>query len=111
MKDETVGQMLVVTGMGEQAEARRPERGLGEILTKETVNSVSVSVLKKNMENFFNQLREILHTGTDRIGAFEVAQIEVSAQVAGDGKVCLMGSGVKVGVQGGVKFVLKRVND
>ena len=111
MKDETVGEILVVTEIGDQAEVRQPERGLGEILTKGAVNPVSVSVLKNNMENFLNQLREILHPGTGRIGAFEVAQIEVSAQVAGDGKVCLMGSGVKVGVEGGVKFVLKRAND
>jgi len=83
---------------------------LGETLTKGAMNAVSVSALKKNMESFFTQLREILDTGKDKIGAFEVDQVEVSAQITGDGKVCLMGSGVKVGVQGGVIFLLKRVN-
>jgi hypothetical protein len=60
------------------------------------------------MAGFFEQLREILDTGKDKIGAFTVEEVNVSAQISGDGQVCLMGSGIKVGVQGGIKFVLKR---
>jgi hypothetical protein len=110
MEQKGSDQILVVTGIGERIEEGRVERGIGETLAKGAINTVSVSTLKKSMESFFRQLREILDTGRERIGAFEVDQVEVSAQITGDGKVCLMGSGVKIGVQGGVTFLLKRVN-
>ena len=108
MEENSAAQIFVVTSVGERPERKQVERGPGESLAKGVINAISVSSLKANMEHFFNQLHEILDSGKDKIGAFQVEQVEVSAQITGDGKVCLMGSGVEVGVQGGIKFVLKR---
>ncbi len=100
--------ILVLTGLSDQPEAERVERGLGDRVLKRAVSAVSVSALKDNMQAFFRQLQEIVGPGKETIGAFELSQIEVTAQVTGDGKVCLLGTGAKIEVQGGIKFVLKR---
>lgn len=100
--------ILVLTGLTDQPETERVERDFGDRVLKKAVNTVSVSTLKENMQAFFHQLQEIIGPGKETIGAFELSQIEVTAQVTGDGKVCLLGSGVKIEVQGGIKFILKR---
>lgn len=107
MSEYKVDQIFIVTGIGGQ-EQRRVERGFADVIARGTMQPISVSSLKKNMAVFFDQLREILQTGSDTIGAFEIEHIEVDAQISGDGKVCLLGSGVQLGFQGGIKFVLKR---
>jgi len=101
--------ILVLTGLPDQPEKGRLERGRSERILKKGINAVSVSALKENMQAFFHQLQEIIGPGKETIGAFELSQIEVTAQVTGDGKVCLLGSGVKIEVQGGIKFVLNRI--
>lgn len=99
--------MLILTELEETAFEARRERGIGQI-KKGIIKSIGLAELKKNMEAFFNQLNEILDMGKDRIGAFELDKIEISAQITGEGKICLMGSGTSVGVGGGFKFVLNR---
>ena len=101
--------ILVISAVGGAAEEKRPERGFGGNLVNSVVHGVSVSVLKQNMESFFHQIKEILDAGTDRVGAFQISQIEVCAQISGEGQVALMGSGVKVEAQGGIKFTLCRL--
>ena len=108
MSEHNEDHIFIVTGIGGGQEQRRAERGLPDAIVRGTVQSISVSALRKNMASFFDQLREILQTGSDTIGAFQVEQVEVDAQVTGDGKVCLLGSGVQLGFQGGIKFILKR---
>ena len=85
-------QMLIVTELEETPFSVRRERGIGEI-KKGILKSVGLSDLKNNMKLFFDQINEVLDMGRERIGAFEVDKIEVSAQITGEGKVCLMGSG------------------
>lgn len=101
--------ILVISSVGGAAEDRRQERGIGGKLVGNVVNSVSVSVLKKNMGAFFNQIKEILETGTDEIGAFQISEIQVFAQISGEGQVVLLGSGAKIEALGGIKFTLCRI--
>jgi hypothetical protein len=108
MNENADEHILVLTGLSNQPEAGRVERGLGDRVLKRAVSAVSVSALKENMQAFFRQLQEIVGPGKETIGAFELSQIEVTAQVTGDGKVCLLGTGAKIEVQGGIKFVLNR---
>lgn len=108
MADSDSENILVITGVSEQPETGRVERGLGDRILKRGISAVSVSALKENMQMFFRQLQEMVSPGKETIGAFELSQIEVTAQVTGDGKVCLLGTGAKIEVQGGIKFVLKR---
>ena len=108
MESNSSGTILVTGSASGSTEEKRVERGIGGKLASNVINAVSVSVLKKNMESFFNQIREILETGTDRIGAFQISEIEVCAQITGEGQVTLVGSGVKIEAQGGIKFTLCR---
>lgn len=108
MTENADDHILVLTGLPDQAEAGRAERGLSDRILKKGIGAVSVSALKKNMQAFFHQLQEIIDPGKETIGAFELSQIEVTAQVTGDGKVCLIGAGAKIEVQGSIKFVLNR---
>lgn len=109
METSSSDTILVISSMDSVAEEKRPERGIGSKLVSNVVHNVSVSVLKQNMESFFNQIREILEDGTDRVGAFQISEIEVCAQISGEGQVALMGSGIKVEAQGGIKFTLCRL--
>ena len=108
MAEKADDQILILTGLSEQAEVERAERGFVDRILEKGVSAVSVSALKENMQAFFRQLQEIIEPGKETIGAFELSQIEVTAQVTGDGQVCLLGTGAKIEVQGGIKFVLNR---
>ncbi len=109
MEKKIVDQIFVVTSLEELKKDRRIERGaFSDSVKKSAIKAVSVVDLKENMNYFFNQLREILDPGKEKIGSFELNQVEVSAQITRDGKVCLMGSGVEIGLHGGLKFILKR---
>ena len=101
--------ILVVSSVEGAAEGKRVERGIGSKLASTMAHGVSVAVLKRNMDVFFDQIKVILQNGCDRIGEFQISEIEVCAQISGEGQVALMGSGAKIEAQGGIKFTLCRV--
>lgn len=101
--------ILVISSVEGSIEGKRTERGIGGKLASTMVQGVSVSMLKRNMDIFFHQINEILQNGADRIGEFHISEIEVCAQISGQGQVALMGSGAKIEAQGGIKFTLCRV--
>lgn len=101
--------ILVISSVEGSAEGKRTERGIGGKLASTMVHGVSVAALKRNMDVFFDQIKEILQNGADRIGEFQISEIEVCAQISGEGQVALMGSGAKIEAQGGIKFTLCRV--
>lgn len=100
--------ILVISSVEDSADGKRTERGIGSKLASAMVHGVSVSMLKRNMDVFFDQIREILQNGADRIGEFQISEIEVCAQISGQGQVALLGSGAKIEAQGGIKFTLCR---
>ena len=108
MPEESTSAILITTSLDGERGPGRTERGLSDAVAESVLKAVPVQVLKTNMGHFFDQLRDILSTGPETIGDFEVSQVEVSAQITGDGQVSLIGSGLKIGVKGGVTFVLKR---
>ncbi len=109
MPEESTSAILITTSLDGERGPGRTERGLlSDTVAESVLKAVPVQVLKTNMGHFFDQLRDILSTGPETIGDFEVSQVEVSAQITGDGQVSLIGSGLKIGVKGGVTFVLKR---
>jgi len=109
MTENADDHILILTELSKQAVAKRAERGLTDRILKQGISAVNVSALKQNMQAFFHQLQEIIDPGKETIGAFELSQIEVTAQVTGDGRVCLLGIGGEIEVRGGIKFVLNRV--
>lgn len=100
-------EVLVITTIAER-NGDVIERGLGGAFAEAGIRAVPLSVLKTNMEQFLAQLREILAAGEERVGSFEIERVEVAAQITGAGEVCLMGTGAKLGMQGGITFVLRR---
>ena len=109
MEENSAEHIWIISAVGSQGEESRPTRGgFGAHLAEKSMNAVSVEVLKHNVVRFFSQLHDILDTEAAHIGSFEVAEVEVSAQITGGGEICLLGSGGKVELQGGIKFVLKR---
>jgi len=111
MSEGTNEKMWVVAAPEAPVENKRVERGFGERVSLENIQAVSVSALKQNMQAFFLQLREIIGPAKDKIGEFELARIEITAQVTGEGKICLLGTGAKIEAQGGIKFVLNRTSE
>lgn len=108
MSGGTNEKIWVVAAPEAPVENKRVERGFVERVGVENIRDVSVSILRENMEVFFRQLQKIVGPAQDAIGAFELSQIEVTARVTGEGKVCLLGTGAKMEVQGGIRFILKR---
>jgi hypothetical protein len=108
MEKSNVDEILIIGSLDDGPGDGRIERGFGDIVKKAAAKAVGVSDLKANMDQFFDQLRRILDSGKDKMGAFQVDQVEVSVQITGQGKVCLLGSGGSAGMTGGIKLVLKR---
>ncbi|NQV32220.1 MAG: hypothetical protein HQ515_05970 [Phycisphaeraceae bacterium] len=100
--------MWIVAASETPVQPDRVERGSIPRAAIENIRAVSVSLLNENMEAFFKQLQKIVTPAQEAIGAFELSQVEVTVQVTGEGKVCLLGTGAKMELQGGLKFILKR---
>lgn len=110
MPDNSNDSILIAGGTALDEKPARQERGLGRSKKEVEVKPVQVSELRKNVNTFFSQLSEILDMDKCKVGAFQVNQVEISAQITGEGKVCLLGSGTKLGVSGGFKFILERAD-
>ena len=108
MPEGTNEKMWVVAAPGAPVQNKPVERGFGGRVSFENIQAVSVSALKENMQAFFHQLQEIIGPAQEKVGEFELSTIEITAQVTGEGKVCLLGTGAKIEAQGGIKFVLNR---
>jgi len=106
MAEQANDEVWVVTALGR--DRQRIERGLGDVVAEGTALAVPLAALKSNMQRFLGQLREILASGDQELGGFEIDRVEVSAQINADGQVCLLGSGLKLAAGGGLTFVLKR---
>lgn len=101
----------IVTGLGQDVPVTptgRIERGAASAVASSVLRAVEVGALKENMERFLGQLREILGAGVERVGAFELSEVELTAQISADGKVGLVGSGIGVEAQGGIRLTLRR---
>ena len=111
MPEDTNEKIWVVTAAEVPVANKRIQRGLSERGSLEVIQAVSVSALKKNVQAFFLHLQEIIGPAKDKIGEFELSRIEITAQVTGEGKVCLLGTGAKMEAQCGIKFVLNRTTE
>ena len=73
-----------------------------------TLKEVSIKNLSSNLQNFLGQLDQVLKNVNDKVGGFEVDELEVYAEVTAEGKVSLLGTGVQSGATGGFKLILRR---
>jgi hypothetical protein len=92
----------------------RPDlrRGLGSDLLQGALsaNKVASETLTNNFAAFLQQILGLLKTIPEAAEAYRIEEIELSAEISGEGKVQLIG-GVTTGMKGGVTFKLKRVPD
>ena len=100
-KSASRGKIAIVT-----AEEIEGARLAGGGLTRKL--EVDVSQLAVNINLFLDQMGEVMAKTPNAVGAFQLAEVEVSAQITGKGQVVLWGIGGEVGAGGGIKFVFKR---
>ncbi len=68
----------------------------------------SVNEVRENMSGFLKGLGQILSLGEEVGGDYDIDRVEVNAQITGEGKLGLLGTGVNVGAATGLKIVLQR---
>jgi len=98
----------VPEGEGSPTGARR---GLGDFANASTVKAsqVAVSTLQASMQGFLAQLGAILSTAPQDIGGMTLDEVQIHAQIDGEGNVGIAGIfGAKVSLEGGMKFVLRK---
>jgi hypothetical protein len=77
--------------------------------TSNGARALDVSVLRENVKQFLSILEQLLPEQMATVGDFRLEEVEVSAEITGEGSLMLLGTGVRATALGGIKFVLKRV--
>ena len=73
--------------------------------------ALEVEVLRENLTRFLLVLQDMLPAEMADVGDFRLEEVEVNAEVTGEGSLMLLGTGVRAAGMGGIKFVLRRVHD
>jgi len=81
------------------------QESLGEFQFKEEVD---VNKLKSMVNEFTKDIGEVFEEVDSKNSKFCVDSIELSAVMAADGKLGILGSSVGAKIEGSIKFVLKR---
>lgn len=69
---------------------------------------IDTDQLAVNISVFLDQMGEVMSRTPDSVGRFQLAEVEVSAEITGKGQVVLWGVGGEVEAGGGIKFVFKK---
>ena len=69
---------------------------------------VELDQLSENLVGFIDNVRGMLAKVGDYAGGFGVEEVEIQAQINGEGKVGFLGNGVKASGGASLKIVLKR---
>lgn len=72
------------------------------------LQNIGVQQLSTNLKSFLSQLDQVLDNLNQRVGGFEVDEMEVYAEISAEGKVSLLGTGIQGGATGGIKLILRR---
>jgi len=95
-----------------EPEAPQPlRRGLPVRTGPSVAKALEVEVLRENMARFLLVLQDMLPTEMAEVGDFRLEEVEVNAEVTGEGSLMLLGTGVRAAGMGGIKFVLRRVHE
>ncbi len=71
--------------------------------------ALDVNVLRDNVRQFLSILEQLLPEEMANVGDFRLEEVEVNAEITGEGSLMLLGTGVRASALGGLKFILKRV--
>ena len=100
-KSDSKGKITIVT-----TDEIEGARSVGGALTRRL--EMDVNQLANNVNVFLEQMGNVVGKTPEAVGAFKLAEVEVSAQITGKGQVVLWGIGGEVGAGGGIKFVFKK---
>ena len=73
-----------------------------------SLEGIKVEELAEEFEDFKEKLSHIFLKSTDDELPFYLDEIKVIAEVSADGKLGILGSGLKVGTKAGLTFTFKR---
>lgn len=69
---------------------------------------IEVQKLADSLKTFLGRLDQVMKDLNAKVGGFEVDEMEIYAEVSGEGKISLLGTGVQTGAMGGLKLILRR---
>jgi hypothetical protein len=69
---------------------------------------LKVEVLAENVNLFLTQIKSMVEKSPDEVGKFKFTEFTVSAEISGEGKLVLAGTGVEAAVKGGLTFKFER---
>jgi len=101
---------VITSGTGSHSGDVSADRGIREITERAFHYGVKIPVeqLKANFEDFFKNIVTLINTVPDHNLPYTLDEIEICAEISGEGKIQLVG-GLTTGAKGGIKFKLKRV--
>jgi hypothetical protein len=73
------------------------------------IRQLDVDQLAVNINLFVEQMGSVLKNTPEKLGKFQFAEFEVHADITAEGQLALLGTGGKLGVMGGLKFMFRRL--
>jgi hypothetical protein len=69
---------------------------------------IPVQALAEGVESFLQHIAGVVERAPSAVGAFELTELTLSAEVTAQGKLVLLGTGVETGAKGGITFKFER---
>ncbi len=99
--------LLIISGEQTSLSGERPLSARGKV-SGGYLSERGVTEVQANMSAFLRNLGKVLSLEDEGQGRFNVERVEVSAEITGDGRVGILGTGVNLGGSAGLKIVLRR---
>jgi hypothetical protein len=83
----------------------------GEVITTRgvgRVQSLEMEKLAVNVNLFIQHMGKLLENTPEKLGKFQFDELEIHAEISGDGTIAVLGSGIHAGMGGGLRFVFRR---
>ncbi len=87
---------------------RRDRRGFSRDPEELVEQAVSVGKLQQKFTQFMSAVEEMLAVEQPSTGAFQLTQIQFSAEISAEGEFKLLGSGVGISAGSAITFTLER---
>jgi len=92
-------------------EGTAPQRPIHARGTKENVINMvetSVDVLRDNMAVFIESVGDMISSGVEVEGKYEIDTLEVQCEISGNGKIGFAGNGIGLSGGSGIKIIFKK---